>query len=396
VIDQIVSHYRIEKLLGEGGMGVVYKAIDTRLDRPVAMKFLSEQFAREPQALERFRQEARAASALNHPQICTIYDIGEHNGQPFIVMEYLEGESLKDRIPKGPIPTEQLLDIAIQISSALEAAHARGIVHRDIKPGNLFLTKTGQAKILDFGLAKLARAESGMSQSTTLGLSAKTVPGTVVGTVSYMSPEQAKAEEVDARSDLFSMGVVLYEMATGKQAFSGPSVAVVFDSLLNRDPAPPAQLNVSVPSQLDYAIQKALEKDRSLRYQHSSELRADLERLRRDWLAGRSTFVPVRNVTPAVPPPPMVEATAESVGGRSPGLAFLLGFIPGVGALYNAQYKKAAVQFVTFGLLVMLGDAFEDYAVGRFLSLLTFGFYAYMVFDSYHTAKLRSKRARAA
>jgi serine/threonine protein kinase len=394
VINQSVSHYRVQELLGEGGMGVVYKALDTRLDRPVALKFLSEQYSREPQALERFRQEARAASALNHPQICTIYDIGEHNGQPFIVMEYLEGESLKDRIPRGPLPTDQLLDISIQISGALEAAHAKGIIHRDIKPGNLFLTKHGQVKILDFGLAKLAPRDVGMSESTTLGSSARTTAGTVVGTVAYMSPEQARAEDVDPRSDLFSVGVVLYEMATGQQAFAGPSVAVVFDSLLNRDPAPPARLNISIPSQLDHTIQKALEKDRKMRYQHCSELRTDLERLRRDWLAGRSTSVQIRDVTPisTMLTATTDEETAEAVGGRSPKVAFMLGFIPGVGALYNAQYKKAAAQFVIFGLLTALGNAFDDYSIGSFFSYLMFGFYAYMVFDSYHTAKLRSKR----
>jgi serine/threonine protein kinase len=206
-----------------------------------------------------------------------------------------------------------------------------------------------------------------------------------------MSPEQARAEEVDARADLFSMGVVLYEMATGQQAFAGPSVAVVFDSLLNRDPAPPAQLNVSIPSQLDHTIQKALEKDRRLRYQYCSELRTDLERVRRDWLAGRSTFAQIRHATP-MPQPAKLEATAESVAGRSPGLAFFAGLFPGVGALYNGQYKKAAVHLLIFGLLVMLGNALGEYAVGSFFSLLTFGFYAYMVFDSYHTAKLRSKR----
>jgi len=391
VIDSVVSHYRIHELLGEGGMGVVYKATDTRLDRPVAMKFLSEQFSREPQALERFRQEARAASALNHPQICTIYDIGEHNRQPFIVMEYLEGESLKDRILKGPIPTEQLLDISIQISSALEAAHAKGIIHRDIKPANIFLTRSNQVKILDFGLAKLAPGQAG-SDSTTLGTSAKTAMGTTVGTVAYMSPEQARAEEIDPRSDLFSVGVVLYEMATGQQAFAGASIAVVYDSILNRDPAPPARLNTSIPTQLDQTIQKALEKDRRMRYQHCSELRTDLERLRRDWMTGRSTFVQVRDVTPRITRVP-TELEAEVIGGRSPKMAFFLGMIPGVGALYNAQYKKAAIHFVIFSALTALNSAVRAAeSLESFFSFLVFGFWAYMVFDSYHTTKLRSKR----
>ena len=391
MIDSVVSHYRIHELLGEGGMGVVYKATDTRLDRPVAMKFLSEQFSREPQALERFRQEARAASALNHPQICTIYDIGEHNRQPFIVMEYLEGESLKDRILKGPIPTEQLLDISIQISSALEAAHAKGIIHRDIKPANIFLTRSNQVKILDFGLAKLAPGQAG-SDSTTLGTSAKTAMGTTVGTVAYMSPEQARAEEIDPRSDLFSVGVVLYEMATGQQAFAGASIAVVYDSILNRDPAPPARLNTSIPTQLDQTIQKALEKDRRMRYQHCSELRTDLERLRRDWMTGRSTFVQVRDVTPRITRVP-TELEAEVIGGRSPKMAFFLGMIPGVGALYNAQYKKAAIHFVIFSALTALNSAVRAAeSLESFFSFLVFGFWAYMVFDSYHTTKLRSKR----
>jgi serine/threonine protein kinase len=400
VIGQTVSHYRIQERLGEGGMGVVYKAIDTRLDRPVALKFLSEQLSRDAQALERFKQEARAASALNHPQICTIYDIGEYEGRPFIAMEYLEGQSLKERIQKGPMTTEELLDVSIQISGALEAAHARGIVHRDIKPANIFVTTQGHAKILDFGLAKLAPREAGLDASTTMG-ALQTVAGTVVGTVAYMSPEQARAEPVDARSDLFSMGVVLYEMATGRQAFAGPSVAVVYDSILNRSPAPPTTLNTTIPTQLDYAIQKALEKDSRFRYQHCSELRSDLERLRRDWLTGRTAFVQARDVTPVRPVAP-VESAGATAGGRSPKIAFLLGFIPGVGALYNAQFKKAAIHIVVFAALTALGRLLDSDAPGfggfsravdSFVSYLTFGFYAYMVFDSYHTARSRLQQA---
>ena len=393
MIDQSIGPYKIQEKLGEGGMGVVYKAVDTRLDRPVALKFLSPEFSRDPQALERFRLEARAASALNHPQICTIYDVGEHQGQPFIVMEYLQGESLKERIPKGPIPTQELVDISLQISGALEAAHARGIVHRDIKPANIFLTTQGQVKILDFGLAKLAPKEAGMDVSTTLG-GLKTTAGTAVGTVAYMSPEQARAEDVDPRSDLFSFGVVLYEMATGQQAFSGPSIAVVYDSILNREPMPPARLNTSIPSQLDNTIQKAIEKDRKLRYQHCSELRADLERLRRDWIAGRTTYVQVRDVTPLATKPTF-EVPSPDVGGRSPKLAFFLGLIPGVGALYNAQYRKAAIQILIFATLSAFGRALASArfsSLESFFSFLMFGFYAYMVFDSYHTAKSRLRQ----
>jgi serine/threonine protein kinase len=384
VIDQLISHYRIVERLGEGGMGVVYKAIDTRLDRPVAMKFLSPEFARDPQALERFRQEANAASALNHPQICTIYDVGEHNGQPFIVMECLEGESLKDRIARGPVATQELLDISIQISGALEAAHERGIIHRDLKPANIFVTKHGQVKILDFGLAKLAPRDAGMDAATTLG-GLKTTAGTAVGTVAYMSPEQARAENVDPRTDLFSVGVMLYEMATGQQAFGGPSIAVVYDSILNREPVSPVRFNPGLPAQLDHTISKALEKDRNYRYQRSSELRADLERLRRDWLAGRTAFVQARDVTPARP---AVENEIH-VGGRKPSIAFMLGMIPGVGALYNAQYHKAAIHILAFAAVTAIQDAAGG-AIHTFFSYLTAGLWAYMVFDSYHTAKSRA------
>src|SRR5580700_4984515 len=284
MIGQTISHYRIVEQLGAGGMGVVFKAQDSRLERAVALKFLPEKLAQQPQALERFRREARAASALNHPGICTIYDIGEQDGRTFIAMEFIDGETLRSHIHGKPLPLEELLELGIQIAEALEAAHAEGIIHRDIKPANIFVTKRGRAKVLDFGLAKLVLKgiASGTTDSEDESSDSNSIVGMISGTPSYMSPEQVRGDGLDPRTDIFSFGLLLYEMATGRQAFSGGTGGVIIEAVLTRSPDPVRSINPNIPAKLEEIIDKALHKDRAKRYQHAADVLGDLQRLKRE------------------------------------------------------------------------------------------------------------------
>ena len=388
MIGETVSHYRVIEKLGGGGMGVVYKAEDSRLGRFVALKFLPDEVAQQLPVLDRFRREARAASALNHPNICTIYDVGEEDGRAYLAMEYLEGQTLKHRIDGRALPIDFVLELGIQIADALDAAHAKGIVHRDIKPANIFITKTRQAKLLDFGLAKIDPRRDLNATADGETLKDLTSPGSALGTISYMSPEQARGEELDGRTDLFSLGACLYEMTTGKQAFDGNTSAVIFESILNRNPLPPHQLNPDLPLQFERILDRSLEKDRDLRYQSAAEMRAEMKILKRTLDSQRNAAAQgpaasgsVSTVPPALPKVP-ARGSLRPYAIAAAGMALLAGLVLGwflhasqsrtVPPIYQQlTFRRGTVRSARFtpnGQSVVYGAAWEGKPTELFIT----------------------------
>ena len=383
MIGETISHYRILSRLGAGGMGIVYEAEDTRLGRKVAIKFLPDEANADPEAIQRFQREARVISNLNHPHICTLYDIGSHQGRQFMVMELLDGQSLKDRITKGALPIDEVIELGVEIADALDAAHAQGVVHRDIKPPNLFVTRRGSIKVLDFGVAKLSEAGRADQEATVGGSNQLTTLGTTIGTVAYMSPEQARGQEIDARSDLFSAGVVLYEMAAGQLPFQGATAATIFEGLLTKEPAPPSSIRSGIPAELDRIILKALEKDRETRYQGASELRADLKRLKRSVDSGVTAATvpaaPWRSAKledrPVAPKPATVIPAKNTAGWRRRifiGAPLVTGAIVAGMFFYRSTTTPALTQKDTVVLSSVVnrtGDTMFDDTLGEALAL---------------------------